>query len=168
MAAMAEGMGSKISVKWIKDPSPVWDAVKLYMVDDNNYLNYSGQFAGVFYNEKMAGAFKVRKLNEYCYEIHGGVHPDFWGNGPKICEALGRALFSQTPCLKIIAIIPEFNKLMRKCVQSIGMKQEGVIKKSYLKRMRLHDQYLYGISKSDEAARRSLSCQTQAMILTNR
>lgn len=97
----------------------------------------------------MAGAFLIRKLNEHCFDIHGGIHPDFFGRGVEICDLMGRALFSNTPCLKIIAVIPEFNKLMRRCVQLTGMKQEGIIKKSFLKWMRLHDQYLYGICKSD-------------------
>jgi RimJ/RimL family protein N-acetyltransferase len=136
-------------VNWITDPSPVWDKIEQFMMDDNNELEKHGQFIGVFENSKMAGAFLVKKLNEHCYEIHGGVHPDFWGQGPEICDILGKTLFSRTPCLKIIAIIPEYNQLMRKCVEKIGMKQEGIITRSFLKWMKLHDQYLYGICKNE-------------------
>ena len=114
----------------------MWGEIRNYLVDDNNEVETFGQYLGViedfsFEQEtRMMGAFLIKKLNEHCYEIHGGVHPDFWGRGPEICDIMGRALFASTPCLKIIAIIPEFNRLMRKCVQKVGMKQEGVITKS--------------------------------------
>ena len=136
-------------VKPISDPTPVWSEIRTYLVDDNNELETFGNFIGVFEDEKMAGAFLVKPLNTHCYEIHGGVHPEFWGRGAEICNLMGRSLFVGTPCLKIIAIIPEFNRLMRKCVQKAGMREEGVIRKSFLKYMRLHDQYLYGICKSE-------------------
>ena len=138
-----------LTVKWISDPTPVWGEIRSYLVDDNNELELVGTFAGVFEEDIMAGAFLVKPLNPHCYEIHGGVQPDFWGRGPEICDIVGRSLFFGTPCLKIIAIIPEFNRLMRACVQKIGMRQEGIIKKSFLKWMKLHDQYLYGICKSE-------------------
>ena len=138
-----------MDVEPITDPYPVWGEIRTYLVDDNNELAITGDFLGVFNNGDMAGAFLVKKLNEHCYDIHGGVHPDFWGQGAKICDALGRTIFANSPCLKIVAIIPEFNRLMRKCVTSIGMKQEGIITKSFLKWSRLHDQYVYGICKSE-------------------
>jgi len=138
-----------VIAKWIEDPGPVWDEIRVYLVDENNELAEQGIFVGVFDEEKMAGAFLIQKQNEHCYQIHGGVHPDYWGRGPEICDVLGHALFDNTPCLKIIAIIPEFNRLMRKCVQAVGMVQEGIIKKSFLKHMKLHDQYIYGICKGE-------------------
>lgn len=135
--------------KWIDSPSPVWVAIKSRMVDDSDELVSSGKFAGVFDGDKMAGAFLVVPWSNFCFQIHGGVHPDFWGHGPRICFQAGKLIFEQTSCLKIVAIIPEFNSLMRKCVLKCGMVQEGIIKKSYLKWFRLHDQYVYGITKGE-------------------
>lgn len=119
------------------------------MEDDNGGLLDTGQFIGVFDGEKMAGAFLIKPWNTHCYEIHGGVHPDYWGRGQEVCEVMGRALFAGTPCLKIVAIIPVFNRLMIRCVEKIGMKREGTIRKAFLKHMKLHDLCVYGITKQE-------------------
>ena len=133
----------------IEDPTPVWSLIKNRLSDDSGEVTKDGPFIGVFENSLMVGAFSIRLWNDYCYEIHGGVRPDYFGSGAKICDVMGRTLFNNTPCLKIVAVIPEFNRLMRACVQKIGMKQEGVVKKSFMKWMRLHDQYIYGMTKGE-------------------
>ena len=137
-----------LETKFIKDPFPVWDEIKIYLSDDGGELIQSGTFIGVFENE-MAGAFLVKPWTDYCYEVHGGVAKKYWGRGPEICKAMGVFLFQKTPCLKIVAIIPEFNQLMRLTVRKIGMKQEGIITKSFMKRFRMWDQYVYGITKGE-------------------
>ena len=134
-------------LKQIDNPYSVWGATKKKPPEGNGETNTQGYFVGVFDEEKIAGAFLVKAWNENCYEIHGSVHPDYWGRGVEICEFMGRELFLKTPCLKIVAVIPEFNRLMRRCVQKIGMEQEGIIKKSYLKNMKLYDMYVYGMTK---------------------
>lgn len=138
-----------MKTKPITDPSPVWDKISQYLVDDGGELVTYGDFLGVFDGDKMAGAFLIKRWNDYCFEIHGGVHPDYWGRGVEICRLLGLSLFYGSPCLKIVAIIPEFNRLMRRCVQKAGMHEEGIIKKSFIKWMRMHDQYIYGATKGD-------------------
>jgi RimJ/RimL family protein N-acetyltransferase len=135
-------------VDWIQDPYPVWDKIRNRLQDDNKKLPTEGQFIGVFDGE-MVGAFQLKVWNVHCYEIHGGIVPERFGQGPQICDALGRALFSNTPCLKIVACIPEFNRLMRSCAQKVGMVQEGIVKQAFLKWYRLHDLYIYGIRKKD-------------------
>lgn len=133
----------------IEDPYPVWSLIKNRLSDDSGELDKSGPFIGVFENSEMLGAFSIKIWNDHCYQIHGGVRPDQFGRGAKICDVMGRTLLFNTPCLKIVAIIPGFNRLMRACVQKIGLKQEGVVTKSFLKWSRLHDQYVYGITKGE-------------------
>ena len=140
---------SKFHVQSIGSPLPVWNEIKSWMTDDAGGLETEGNFLGVFDGETMAGAFLIKPWSEFCYEIHGGVHPDYWGQGKQICLTLGWGLFQSTPCLKIVAIIPEFNRLMRKCVKAAGLKKEGVISKAYVKNMKAHDLYIYGISRGD-------------------
>ena len=135
--------------QFIDDPYPVWNAIRSRLADDTGNLVTVGDFLGVFENERMAGAFLIKRWNEHTYEIHGGVHPEYWGRGSQVVELAGRALFAGTPCLKIVAIIPAFNKLMRKCVTDLGMKQEGIVTKSFLKWMKMHDQFVYGITKGE-------------------
>lgn len=139
----------KFKAQFIQDPYPVWQKIRSRLTDDTGNLATVGDFIGVFDGETMAGAFLVKPWNEYCYEFHGGVLPSYWGHGKEIVDLAGRAFFAGTQCLKIVAIIPEFNRLMRKCVESLGMKQEGIVTKSYLKWMRMHDQVIYGITKGE-------------------
>lgn len=134
---------------WTLDPSPVWSRIKSYLADDTGALDYQGRCIGVFDGQCMAGAFLVRPWSEFCFEMHGGVDPVYWGRGDVICDLAGRGVFYSTPCLKIVAIVPEFNRMMRACLLRVGLKQEGVVSKSYLKHGKMHDQYIYGITKQE-------------------
>lgn len=140
--------------KQIIDPSPVWSKIQNQLSGDEYKIPKNVSFMGVFNSDIMAGAFSIKPCNDYCYEIHGGVHPDYWGNGVEILRALGIGLFWGTPCLKIIAIIPEYNRLMRSCVQKAGLKQEGILTKSFMKWSRMHNQYIYGITKGEARCQR--------------
>lgn len=141
--------GLAMTPNWINDPSPVWDEIKTYLADDTGEIEDSGEFLGIFDKKEMAGAFLIKPMNAYCYEVHGGVKRKYWGKGIEICELLKLTIFYSTPCLKVVAIIPEFNRLMRRCVEKNGMKKEGILTKSYLKWSRLHDQIIYGITKGE-------------------
>jgi len=138
-----------MEVRPISDPFPVWDRIKTRMQDQSGNLTTEGRFYGVFDDEKMAGAFLVKPWSTYCLELHGGVHPDYFGQGIEICRLMGLALFRGTPCLKIVCIVPEFNRLMIRCLEKNGMKREGRIKDSFLKWMKLHDMIIFGISKTE-------------------
>lgn len=135
--------------EWILDPGPIWNEIKTYLIDDTAELQEGGSFLGIFDKKQMAGAFLIKPMNSYCYELHGGIGLKYWGKGVEICSLAGRTIFHSTSCLKLVAIIPEFNALMRKCVQKCGMRQEGILTKSYLKWAKLHDQIIYGITKGE-------------------
>jgi RimJ/RimL family protein N-acetyltransferase len=134
---------------WVEDPSAVWKEIESYLVDDGKKLVTQGQFLGVSDYGKPAGAFLIKPMNDYCYEIHGGVAKAYWGKGVEICTTMGLFLFNHTPCLKIVAIVPKFNRLMCKCLENTGLKQEGVLTKSFMKRFKMHDQIIYGITKQE-------------------
>ena len=128
---------------------PLWDEIRGKLTDDSDTLPTSGEFAGIYDGDRLAGAFVLRQWGEVCVEIHGGVHPDFWGKGVEVLLVLGRAIFADTQFLKIVVFIPEFNRLMIACMKKIGMKHEGVITGAFMKRMRLYDLHVYGISRSE-------------------
>lgn len=132
----------------INNPSQIWDKIRQWLSDDSNETISDGYFIGIFDGYKMAGAFLVKPWNCYCYEIHGGIDPDYFGRGVEVCRNVGK-LFFCSPCLKIVAAIPEFNTRMRNCVQKIGLKHEGIITKSFMKNFKMHDLYLYGITKGE-------------------
>lgn len=145
--------------KNIIDPMPIWNLIKRSMLDDYEDMDLSWQFFGVFDGDRMAGAFGVKQWNSHCFEVNGGIHPEFFGRGVEICDHFGRSIFANTPCLKIVAIVPEYNHLMRRCLEKVGLIKEGVISKSILKWSRLHDQIVYGIRKSDVKIERRIVWQ---------
>ena len=133
----------------ITDPWPVWEGIKSFMTDDYQELEEHGCYIGVFDGDKMAGAFSIRAWNAHCFEVHGGVAKDYWGEGPEVCYEMGKYLFDFTPCLKIIAPIPAYNRLMARCLRLCGLKEEGRITKAHRKWFRLHDIILFGIQKQE-------------------
>jgi hypothetical protein len=132
----------------IKDPSPVWNHIKKYLEDDSRELEHRGKFIGIFDHGFMAGAFLVRPWSKFCYEVHGGVHPEYFGRGVEVCNEVGK-LFFCSPCIKIVAPIPEFNVKMIQCVEKIGMKKEGIVKQAFMKNYKAHDIHIYGITKGE-------------------
>lgn len=144
-----------IDVKTTNTPYPAWEGIESFLGDDS-FTVPEGPFVSVFDDDKMAASFTVTPWSEYCYQIHGGVAKKFWGRGAEICVALGMFLFRGTPCVKIVAVVPEYNRLMRKCLLKSGLLEEGRIKKSFFKNMRLHDQIIYGVERG-----RIIKCQQQ-------
>ena len=140
-------------VEIIFDPSPVWDHIKEALCDQGGELIDSGEFLGAFDGDTMAGAFFIRPLSTYCMDVHGGIHPDYYGKGREICREMIEHLFKTTLCLKIVVFIPAFNRLARNSAIKIGFKEEGILTRSFLKYMRLHDQHIYGLTKTE-----GLSC----------
>lgn len=134
---------------WIHDPSEVWDKIKSFLVDDGGEYIKDGQYIGVFDGGRMVGAFLIKPMTDYCYEVHGGVDPEYFGKGWLVCREMGLFIFNHTPCLKIVAIVPVFNRLMCRCLEKIGLKKEGVLTKSFMKRFKMHDQIIYGMTKQE-------------------
>jgi hypothetical protein len=136
-------------VAWTDSPYPAWSGIEDSMSDDSGFVVPGGLFLGVFSGDEMAACFTVIPWSEYCYQIHGGVSKDFWGRGVEICTSMGMFLFTTSPCVKIVAILPEYNRLMCRCLKKTGLSEEGRLKKSFVKNMKFHDQIIYGIHRSE-------------------
>ena len=136
----------------IDDPMPVWDGIRQWMIDDTKELYPVGTFVGAFDNDRLVAAFSIIPWTAQCFQIHGGVSRDYWGEGSKICYDFGLFLFNTTECMKIVAIIPEFNRLMRRCLLSVGMKEEGRISKAFIKHYKIHDLLIFGIQRREVTA----------------
>jgi RimJ/RimL family protein N-acetyltransferase len=140
-------------IKPINTPYPLWDLIRGKMTDYTGDLATEGNFIGAFDDDgSMIGAFSIRLWNTVCYEIHGGIHPENFGRGVEICGAVGDAIFKRTPCIKLIAPIPEYNSLMIRCVKMCGMKQEGSITRAFMKDMKLYNILLFGITKAERSS----------------
>jgi len=91
---------------------------------------------------------KVSPVNGVCCHVHIAVLPEMMGEAAitffKQAITWG---FQNTQYMKIIGMIPEYNKLAINLAKRIGFEQEGIIKKSFLKNHKLHDQVLLGLTK---------------------
>ena len=138
-----------MDTRWTDTPYPAWSGIEERMCDDESWSIPEGPFLSTFIDEEMAGSFHIRPWSSYCYEIHGGVSKKFWGKSVEIFTNMGMFIFTQTPCTKIVCIVPEYNRLMRAALLKTGLKQEGCITKSFIRWMRMHDQYVYGINRGE-------------------
>jgi len=109
-------------------------------------------FQNEFYHVLMPNKFTailIYPLNFITYDFHVSVLKE--GRGQLAVDAVKKALaeyiFKKTPCRKIIIFVPDFNKSMIRFAHNIGAKIEGVIKNSFLKRGKLYDMQLFGLSK---------------------
>jgi len=148
-----------IDTEWTDTPYPAWEGIESLMASDDEFTVPEGPFVSVFINGEMAGSFSVIPWSSVCLQIHGGINKRFWGKGVEICTALGMFLFTSSPIVKIVAIVPEFNRLMRRCLVKTGLTQEGIVAKSFMKNMKLHDQYVYGVYRGEV-----IRCQQQQSV----
>lgn len=135
--------------QWVESPYPAWAGIETRMTDDSGVAIPKGDYVGVYDDTVMAGAFLVKQWTMFCWEIHGGVSKEYWGSGPEVCREAGEFLFRNTQCIKIVAVIPDFNKLMCKCVEKAGMVKQGLLTKSFMKGMRMRDQIIYGAERNE-------------------
>lgn len=94
-------------------------------------------------------AILVYPVNYITYDFHIAVLKE--GRGQMAVDAAKRALkeyiFNKTPCLKIIIQVPAFNRGMIRFARNLGARIEGVLKNSFLKSGKLHDQLIFSLSK---------------------
>lgn len=124
--------------KWISDDcSPeVYDPV---MCPGRIYLT----------DETKSGIVMIDQMNGICCQVHAALLPELWGKGLEFVKATIRWGFAKTRYMKIIAIIPEFNRLTIRIVKECGFAKEGILKKSFLKNWKMHDQVIFGLTKAE-------------------
>jgi len=105
-------------------------------------------------DDKKQGVVRIDPMNGIMCSVHIATLPDMWGNAVnfvKECLAWG---WQNTTYMKVIAIIPEFNKHTISLATRSGFEREGVLRKSFLKNWKLHDQVVFGLCKKGE-----ITCQ---------
>lgn len=94
------------------------------------------------------GVFMVHPVNNFMFEVHTALLPEAYGDKAKIAaKKLIEWVFENTQCLKLITHVPEYNRLAYKFALNAGMKEEGLITKSFMRNGKLIDQYVLGIGK---------------------
>ena len=85
--------------------------------------------------------------NAICLEVHISSTIHGIGEAREASKEAFAWMFGNSPARRIVASIPEDNRLVLKLARDIGMEQYGVNPGSFLRGGKLHNQILYGISK---------------------
>jgi RimJ/RimL family protein N-acetyltransferase len=144
-----------------------WTLVKSIVTHPAIYPHVSDDFAakpedwkatddeGLWYvlamdGDELLGMFLFIPQNEICWDVHTCLLPKSYGSQ---AEAAGRGMirwvWENTRCLRIVTLVPEYNRLALSFAKRCGLVCYGVNPKSYMKRGTLHDSILLGISKPD-------------------
>lgn len=98
--------------------------------------------------EELLGMFVLMPENAICWNIHVCLLPNSWGRRAKQAgREIVQWVFENTPCMRLVADVPEYNTLVLKLGLEAGMKRCGINPASHQKNGALHNQILLGISK---------------------
>jgi RimJ/RimL family protein N-acetyltransferase len=98
--------------------------------------------------DQVLGLFMFVPQGAACWEVHTCLLPIAYGRRAAAAAA-GAAewIFEQTECRRIVTSVPAYNRLALRFARQAGMTQYGVNPNSFLKKGKLHDQVLLGLSK---------------------
>ncbi len=89
-------------------------------------------------------------VNHATWEVHTAVVPERRGKwAVEGARDAANWMFEHTPCRKLITRVPSFNRKALAFALMVGMKREGVDRKSFLKSGTLYDQEFLGIVKEE-------------------
>ena len=100
--------------------------------------------------DKLLGAFIFTPHSGICWDVHTLMLP---GHGAARAAVAAREMaawvWANTPCLRIITEVPDFNPLALKFAVHAGMVQFGRNERAIMKFGELHDLILLGLSKPE-------------------
>ena len=106
-------------------------------------------FLGWRVGDAWAGLCMLQAWSVATYEIHVSILPPF-RKGSAVIHAATKAIdwmYDNTACCKVVAAVPVINKAAIFFAMSMGMVEEGLMKKSFMKDGVLVDQMILGIVK---------------------
>jgi RimJ/RimL family protein N-acetyltransferase len=89
-------------------------------------------------------------MNGICCQAHLAALPAMWGKSTDFVRSCIEWFFENTKYQKIVGMVPEYNRLSMRVCRNVGMKQEGVLTKAFLRNWELHSLVIFGISKHKE------------------
>ena len=110
--------------------------------------NTAAYYIIVSQNGEDLGLFLFYPMNLVTFELHVSFLPCHRGGIVREAALLAKEyMFTETPCRKVVAYVPAYNRSARVMAHMCGMKQEGINRKSFLKDGDLTDQYAMGFCK---------------------
>ena len=96
---------------------------------------------------QLAGLVTFIPVNAITWNPHINIFPNFRGCGTGAMQAAIDWMFDNTPCLKLVAFPPEYNKAMIRVFQKCGFQDEGYSRKSFRFKGVIYDRLLLGMRK---------------------
>lgn len=99
-------------------------------------------------DEELLGMFALFPENAICWKLHPCLLRNAFGERSReIGKAFIQWVWANTPCLRLVAEIPEYSSVALKLAKDSGFEQFGINPASYMKDGRLHGQVMLGVSK---------------------
>jgi len=121
-----------------------------WIIDDLTPDNYTPMVQeNVIYltDETKMGVIRVDPMNGICGSVHIAVRPELWGKSLEFGESAKAWVFKHTRYMKLVAMIPDYNRLAIRLAKKLGFEYEGSMKLALLKNWELRDVVLYGLCK---------------------
>lgn len=107
-------------------------------------------FVLIYSDAVLAGLYALQFHSSVMLEIHTCILPEFRGKCAAVAaKRIIEWVFKNTPCEKLITLVPAFNRAALLYALCAGLKKEGCITKSFKSGGVLHDQTLLGINKEN-------------------
>jgi RimJ/RimL family protein N-acetyltransferase len=108
-------------------------------------------YVTVYRDEDLLGLWMLVPENSICWHIHTALLPNAWGETALCAANYFKAwLWENTTCQRLITAVPETNRIALRFAQKTGMKEYGRNPRSFLRRGKLIDQILLGLSPACE------------------
>jgi len=138
-------------IKSVYGHPDIWKAVSDDNTPDIEVVDFTPLLSAptvFFLIPDAIGVFFYHPWNSTTYEMHSAVLPEHRGKGAMEGARLaGMWMFDNTPCQKIVTLVPVINIRARFLARRGGMVEEGRVTRSFLKDGVLVDQRLYAITK---------------------
>lgn len=102
---------------------------------------------GAYAGGNLVAIFVIRGHSRILWEVHTCILPEYRG---ATADAAAKALIAyvfEHGCLKLITLVPSFNRAAMLFALHAGLRMEGTLKASFQKGGRLYDQALLSVNK---------------------
>lgn len=100
--------------------------------------------------DDLLGLLSYVPENLITWKVHCALLPSTWGRSAEVLAGSFQWIWEQTPCERIEARVPSFNRLALRLAVNAGMIQEGIAKDSFLHNGRRWNEVFFGINRGDE------------------
>ena len=100
--------------------------------------------------EDVLGLWALFPDSRICWKVHTCLLPKSYGERARVAvRGFSAWVWANTPCLRVITDVPDYNRLAMNFALEAGLTEFGVNRKAYMKNGKLHDLVMLGISKPE-------------------